>query len=116
MTISSLVSRYGKTVSIRRKSTDTIDTVGGRVESWGTVQTITGYVQVRSNSDTVAGGSERSTQVATIYFPGRPAVIVKDRIVYGSTTFEISSVRVPDERPASDALCHTIVEATEVFG
>jgi len=38
------------------------------------------------------------------------------RISYGSTIYEISSVRVPDERPLSDALCYTIVEAAEVFG
>jgi len=116
MTVASLVSRFGQTVSIRRKATDTLDSSGGRVEAWSTVEAITGYVQVRANSDAVAGGAERSTQVATIYFEGRPTVRVRDRITYGSVTFEISSVRVPDERPISDALCYTIVEATEVFG
>jgi len=116
MTISSLVDRHGVTVSILAKATDTLDSSGGRVETWATSSVLTGFLQVRANADTVAGGAERSTQTATIYFPGRPIIRVRDRISYGSTIYEISSVRVPDERPLSDALCYTIVEAAEVFG
>jgi len=116
MTISSLVDRHGVTVSILSKATDTLDSSAGRIETWSTSSVLTGFVQVRANTDTVAGGAERSTQTATIYFPGRPTIRVCDRIAYGSTTYEISSVRIPDERPISDALCYTIVEATEVFG
>ena len=117
MTISAMISRHGVVVTIQRKSTDTLDSSGGRVESWSTdTETLYGFVQVRGNSDAVAGGSERSTKAATIYFDGRPTIAVSDRVVHGTTTYEVASVRVPDERPISDALCYTIVEATEVFG
>lgn len=116
MSIASLVSRFGKTLSILTKATDSVDLSGGRVETWSTATTAHGFVQVRSNSDAVAGGAERSTRVATIYFDGTPTIAVRDRISYGSTTWEISSVRTPDERSAPDHLCYTIVEATEVFG
>jgi len=116
MTISSLVDRFGVSVSILRKATDTKDSSGGRVETWARSSTLTGFLQVRANADTVAGGAERSTQTATIYFQGKPTIRVRDRLSYGSTIYEVSSVRVPDERPLSDALCYTIVEATEVFG
>ena len=116
MTVRSLITKFGKTLTILSKSTGTIDSSGGRVESWGTSVGATGFVQVRSVSDDIAGGSERSTRRATIYFNGKPSIPVKDRISYDSTTWEISSVRVPQERATSDALCFTIVEAAEVFG
>lgn len=116
MTIRSLITKFGKTLTILSKSTGTIDSSGGRVESWGTSTGATGFVQVRSVTDEVAGGAERSTRAATIYFNGKPSISVKDRVSYDSTTWEVSTVRVPQERTTSDALCFTIVEAVEVFG
>ncbi len=116
MTVRSLIAKHGKTLTIQSKTAGTIDSSGGRVESWGTSNGATGFVQVRSNSDDVAGGSERSTRRATIYFNGKPTIGVADRISYDSTTWEVASVRVPQERTASDALCFTVVEAVEVFG
>jgi head-tail adaptor len=116
VTVRSLITKFGKTLTIKSKSTETIDSSGGRVESWGTSTGANGFVQVRSVGDDVAGGAERSTRRATIYFNGKPTITVKDRISYDSTTWEVSSVRVPQERTTSDALCFTIVEAAEVFG
>jgi len=116
VTIRSLITKFGKTLTILSKSTGTIDSSGGRVESWGTSTGATGFVQVRSVTDEVAGGAERSTRAATIYFNGKPSISVKDRVSYDSTTWEVSTVRVPQERTTSDALCFTIVEAVEVFG
>jgi len=116
MTVRSLISKHGKTLVIQTKSAGTVDSSGGRVESWGTSSGATGFVQVRSVSDDLAGGAERSTRRATIYFNGKPTISVSDRIAYDSTTWEVSSVRVPQERTTSDSLCFTIVEAAEVFG
>jgi head-tail adaptor len=116
VTIASLVAQHGKSVSVVTKATDSIDSAGGRVEAWSTATVLTGFVQVRANSDAVTGGAERPARLATIYFEGRPTVAVADRISYDSTTWAIRSVRVPDEREASDALGYTIVEASEVFG
>ena len=116
MTVRSLITRYGKTLTIQTKATGSVDSSGGRVESWSTSTGATGFVQVRSNSDDVAGGAERATRRATIYFNGQPSITVKDRIAYDSTTWEVSSVRIPQERTTSDALCFTVVEVVEVFG
>ena len=116
MTVRSLITKFGKTLTILSKSTGTVDSSGGRVESWGTSTGATGFVQVRSVSGEVAGGAERSARAATIYFNGKPSISVKDRVSYDSTTWEVSTVRVPQERTTSDALCFTIVEAVEVFG
>lgn len=116
MTVRSLISKHGKTLVIQTKTAGTVDSSGGRVESWATSTGATGFVQVRSVGDEVAGGAERSTRRATIYFNGKPSISVSDRIAYDSTTWEVSSVRVPQERSTSDALCFTIVEAVEVFG
>jgi head-tail adaptor len=116
VTVRSLITKFGKTVAILTKSSGSLDSSGGRVESWGTSTNETGFVQVRSVTDEIAGGAERSTRRATIYFNGTPTITVADRISYDSTTWEVSTVRVPQERTTSDALCFTIVEAVEVFG
>jgi len=116
MTVQSLISKFGKSLVIKPKATGSIDASGGSVESFGTTSSVNAFVQVRSVSDDVSGGAERSTRRATIYFDGKPTITVKDRILYDSTTWEISSVRIPQERTTSDALCFTIVEAVEVFG
>ncbi len=116
MTIRSLVNKFGKQLVIQRKATDSLDSSGGRVETWTTETGALGFVQVRSNNDGLGGGSERSNRIATIYFNGKPSIEVQDRISYDSTTWEVSSVRTPQERNESDSLCLTIVEAAEVFG
>jgi head-tail adaptor len=116
MTVRSMISKHGKTLTIQTKSAGTLDSSGGRIESWGTSTGATGFVQVRSVSDDLAGGAERSIRRATIYFNGKPSISVSDRIAYDSTTWEVSSVRVPQERSVSDSLCFTIIEAAEVFG
>lgn len=116
MTIRSLVAKFGRTVVIQRKATDTLDSSGGRVESWSTEEGATGFIQVRANSDAIGGGAERANRSATIYFNGKPSISVSDRISYDSTTWEVSSIRIPQERKTSDSLCMTIVEAIEVFG
>ncbi len=117
MSVASLIDRHGRTVTIERKDTDTIDAAGGRVEAWGTTATTqTAMIQVRSNSDAIAGGAERPARLATIYFDGKPALHVSDRVAYDSSTWSVRSFRILDERSTSDALCYTIVEAVEVFG
>ena len=112
-----MIDRHGRTVSIQRKDADTVDATGGRIEAWGTTKTaLTAMLQVRSNTDAIAGGSERPARLATVYFEGKPALHVSDRLSYDSTTWSIRSVRIPDERSTFDGLCYTIVEAVEVFG
>ena len=116
MTIRSLITKFGKTMTILTKSTGTVDSSGSIVESWGTSTGATGFFQVNSTSDAVTGGAERSTRSATVYFDGKPSITVKDRITYDSTTWEVQSIRIPQERLSSDSLCFTIVNVVEVFG
>jgi head-tail adaptor len=116
MSVSSLADRHGVTVEIQKKQTDTLDNSGGRVETWGSPTFLVALFQVRSGTEAILGGGERSASIATVYFPGRPTVGIGDRIAYDAKSWEISSVRVPDERPATDSLCYTIVEVVEVNG
>jgi len=116
VTVRSLITKFGRNLVIQTKGSGTVDSSGSLVESWSTEAGATGFVQVRSVSDGVVGGAERSTRTATIYFNGKPTINVQDRIRYDSTTWEVQSVRVPQERRTSDSLCFTIVEAVEVFG
>ena len=115
MTVSSMIARWSIPVTVQTKSSDSLDATGSRVETYA-AEITTAFVQIRGNSDGVAGAAERSTRVAVVYFPGRKVVAVRDRLGIAGGTFEITSVRVPDERATIDPLCYTIVDAVEVFG
>ena len=115
MTVSSMIARWAVPVSIQTKNADTVDATGSRVETWTTTLTH-GFAQVRASTDGVAGGAERQTGTAVVYFPGQKAVAVRDRLVVNGRTFEVTGVRVPDFRASGDAMSYTICDATEVFG
>ena len=116
MTVASMISKHGRTVQIQTKQSGSTDSSGGAIESWGSVASATAFVQVRSGTDAVEGGDERIAPTATFYFEGLATITTKDRIGYDSKVWSVSSVRVPGEREAGDALAYTIAEATEVFG
>jgi SPP1 family predicted phage head-tail adaptor len=115
MSVQALVDKYGVLASIRRKNAAGTDAVGGMTESWAFAVDTKVMFQIRNGSEGMSAGAERDASQATIYIPGSSAVEVQDRIFYSGTFWEITSVRVPDERPSTDALCYTIVEARRVF-
>jgi head-tail adaptor len=116
VTVRSMIETNGVTVTIATKSADTVDATGGRIESWSSVSSVTGALQVKSGSDGVQSGSERRQRSATLYLLPDVSITFKDRVTYSGATFEVTSVRTPDERSLSDALAYQIVELIEVFG
>lgn len=115
MTVTSMINRWSIPVTVLYKSPESVDVTGSLVES-NIGDLTTAFVQVRGNSDGVTGGAERSTRTATVYFKSKKNVRVRDRLTFSSGTFEVTSVRTPDERASNDPLCYTIVDVTEVFG
>ena len=113
MSIASLVRRFGQSLTIQKKSSGAADAIGGTIESFAST-TATGFVQIKSGSDPVVAGREIRQRSATVYFPGAEDIEFDDRITYDSATFEVRSVRQPDERQSRDGLQYTIVEMEEV--
>ena len=116
MTVRSMIETNGVTVTIATKATDSIDATGGRIESWTSTATVTGSLQIKSGADGVSAGSERQARSATLYLLPDVTITFKDRVTYGSTTFEVTSVRTPTERSLNDSLAYQIVDLIEVFG
>tara|TARA_R100001086_G_scaffold169725_5_gene92511 strand:+ start:943 stop:1287 length:345 start_codon:yes stop_codon:yes gene_type:complete len=114
MSIATLVRRYGRDLTIKKKGSGSTDAIGGTVESFSSTSAV-GFVQIGTGSDPVVAGREIRSRTATVYFPGEQDIEFKDRIEYDSATFEVSSVRQPDERQSRDGMQYTIVEMEEVI-
>ena len=116
MSIAALLRKHGQSVTVRTKAASGTDSSGSITEAWtGGDTTYKAFVDVQSSSDSVTGGAERSQRVAKVYFEGTPTVAVKDRLLYDSIDWEITSIINPGEFSATSHLSHTIVEAVEVF-
>ena len=114
MSISSLVRRFGRSLTIQKKGSGSTDAIGGSIESFSD-SSATGFVQINGGTDPVVAGRENRQRTATVYFPGAEDIEFKDRISYDSATFEVTSVRQPDERQSRDGMQYTIVEMEEVI-
>ena len=101
MSIATLVRRYGRDLTIKKKGSGSTDAIGGTVESFSSTSAV-GFVQIGTGSDPVVAGREIRSRTATVYFPGEQDI-------------EVSSVRQPDERQSRDGMQYTIVEMEEVI-
>ena len=116
MTVGTLARRYGVTLVHQSKAADTADLMGGRVETWTDGVPRMALMQVQAVSEGPEGGAERRVRNVKVYFESVVAIGIGDRLKHGSVIYEVRSVRNPDERPGSDRLAYTIVEASEVHG
>mgnify|MGYP003143397257 CR=1 FL=1 len=114
MSIVSLIRRFGRPLTVKRKQSGTTDDMGGPIEAF-TDAVLTGYIKVKSGSDPVVAGREIRQRSVTVYFEGEADIEFEDRVVYDSSTFEVRSVRQPDERMSRDALQYTIVEMEQTI-
>ena len=116
MSIASLLRRNGVAVTVKTKATAGVDSSGSITEAWtGGSTTYTAFFDVESSSDDVTGGAERSQRSAKVYFEGTPTVAIKDRLLYDSIEWEITSIINPGQFGVSRQMSFTVVEATEVF-
>lgn len=117
MSIDSLIAKHGKTITVKSRTVAN-DAVGSPVETWTSVVGVyNAMVQISGGSDATTAGREGRQRTATMYLihdqDGK--INIEDRVDYGGAEWEIRSVRVPDEREASDHLCYTIVDVEEVI-
>lgn len=114
MSVSSMIRNNAVTVSIMTRSTG-VDAVGSRTDTYNATVT-SALVQVTDGSQAIEGGGERQAAKATFYFEAGASITIADRVRVGSRDFNVTSVRVPDEKPTTDPLSYVIVDATEAFG
>ena len=102
MSIASILRKNGVSVTVRTKAASGVDSSGSMTEAWtGGSNTYTAFLDVTSSTDDIAGGAERSQRSATVYFEGTPAIAIKDRFLYDSIEWEITSVINPGQFGAS---------------
>ena len=117
MSVASLISKFGKSVTVKSR-TVSADAVGSPIETWSTVVGVyTAMFQISGGSDSRVAGREGRQRIATVYLVDDQdaKVDIEDRIDYSDTEWEIRAVRVPDEREATDQLCYTILDVEEVL-
>jgi len=121
MSIGSLISSYGRTLT-RRRPVWIRDSAGGAAMS-GTAGTttaaITGYLQIGSGSVSLRYGRENVRFGATLYCDGTTDIKADDlltvTIASETRTYRVDSVQVPDDRSTNDHMHHIIATLEEDF-
>ena len=117
MSIETMLSKYGKSVTVKSKTIAT-DAVGSAIETFSTVVGVyRAMFQVRGGSDPQYAGRESRQRTATAYLIDDQdgTISIKDRVDYNDAEWEIRAIRVPGERPTTDQLCYTILDLEEVL-
>lgn len=118
--VAQLISRLSErqvdsTVDIQRNTT-AVDAAGSVTDSWGRhLNNIPAVVQIRSGAEAVRYGRENNRAFGTVYVQAGLDITGADRLRFGSPvrTFDIQSVRTPDERLSTDSLAYMILEIEE---
>ena len=121
MSIDALISAYGRTLA-RQRPVWIRDTIGGARQSstsGTTTSAISGYLQIGAGDVSLRYGRENLRFAATLYCLGsvdiKPEDVLTVTISSESRTYRVDTVRIPDDRPTSDPLCHKICTLTEDF-
>jgi hypothetical protein len=119
MTIGSLISAYGRTLT-RTRPVWIRDASGGAAQSTTagtTTATITGYLQIGGGAVSLRYGRENVRFGATLYCDGSQDLKANDvltvTIASEIRTYRVDSVRVPDDRSTADNLYHLIATLEE---
>lgn len=85
------------TVSVERP-TYSVDTAGGTAPTYSAHLTgIAARVQLQTGSEVDEFGRLHTRSVATVFTAGTHDIQAKDRLVYGSRRFEVTSVKNPQD-------------------
>ena len=116
MSVRSLIDKYGVSASTTRP-TQTADAGGAITNSYATsIASLTAYIQRGSPTEGILNGARRSITPTVAYIHPGQDVLAKDRMTYGSETWEILGVRTPDDRASTDHLAYTILALSLVGG
>ena len=121
MSIDALISAYGRTLA-RQRPTWIRDAAGGARQSTTagtTTAAISGYLQVGAGAVGLRYGRENLRNPATLYVLGSTDVQPEDRLTVTIAseirTYRVDAVRIPNDRPNSDPLCHKICMLEEDY-
>ncbi len=121
MSIPALIDSYGRTMT-RTRPVMTRDTVGSAyLTAAGSTAAVTGYLQAGAGGVSLRYGREAVRYAATAYFLCGTDIREHDTLTVtigtaagtATRTYRVDSVRTPDDRPASDHMCHMIVTLEE---
>jgi hypothetical protein len=119
MTIGSLISAYGRTLT-RTRPVWIRDESGGATPSTTagtTTASITGYLQIGAGGVSLRYGRENVRFAATLYCDGSQDLKADDLLtvtISGEVrTYRVDSVRVPNDRSTADNLYHLIASLEE---
>lgn len=115
MSVTSLIDRYGQTVT-RRRTTYGKTTLGGVKPAGYDDASIVVYLQVGGGATSSRYGAERARYAATGYCKAGTDVADGDLLIFGTRTYRIEDMRIPDERPTTDALSYVILGLEEDRG
>ena len=116
MSVSTMIRDNGISVTVSTRSATSVDAVGSRTDTYGTNTVVTGFVQISSATQQVEAGAQRVAATAVIYFEPSVTITQNDRVIFDSRTFDVVSVRTPDQKTSDHHLAYQIVDAVEVFG
>ena len=101
------------TVSLSRP-TVTLDGSRTPISTYATVTTgLKAVIYVRSGAEAIRYGRESNRRFGIACFQPGTDVRVADRIVHGSDSFDVQTVRVPGARSTTDRLAHLVCEIEE---
>jgi hypothetical protein len=115
MSVSSLITQYGESVT-RRRLTYSRTTAGGPQIASETTAAITMFLQVGGGSVSPRYGAERSRYEATGYCISGTDILDGDLVDFRTRKYRVESVRSPNDRPVSDVLSYVICELQEDSG
>jgi hypothetical protein len=121
MSIDALISAYGRTLA-RQRPVWIRDVSGGAAVSTTagtTTAAISGYLQIGAGAVALRYGRENVRHSATLYCLGsvdiKPDDLLTVTIASEIRTYRVDTVRIPDDRPNSDPLCHKICGLEEDY-
>lgn len=121
MSIDALISAYGRTLA-RQRPVWIRDASGGAAVSTTagtTTAAISGYLQVAAGAVDIRYGRENLRNPATLYCLGsvdvKPDDLLTVTISSEIRTYRVDAVRIPNDRPNSDPLCHKICTLEEDY-
>ena len=121
MSIDALISSYGRTLA-RQRPVWIRDVSGGAAQSTTvgtTTAAITGYLQVGGGAVGLRYGRENLRNPATLYCLGavdvQPEDLLTVTVASETRTYRVDAVRIPNDRPNSDPLCHKICTLEEDY-
>lgn len=115
MSVSSMIDRFGRDVTLRRRVFGKT-AMGGPNVVGQTSSTVRLFLHVGGGSKPTRFGAERAEYGAVAYAKAGTDIIAADEFDWDGKVFRIESVRIPNERPTNDALSYVACGVSQTEG